>query len=68
MIFVELDWVPGNVTQAEDRCHRIGQREHVLIQHLVVDGSMDANLVKMIIDKQKVADAAMDDLGDKENQ
>jgi len=60
VIFAELDWVPGNITQAEDRCHRIGQWDNVLVQHLVFDGSMDAKMVKTLVAKQAVADAALD--------
>lgn len=61
VVFAELDWVPGNVSQAEDRCHRIGQRDTVLVQHLVVDGSLDARLAQTLVDKQAVLDAALDD-------
>ena len=61
VIFAELDWVPGNMTQAEDRLHRIGQRESVLVQHLVLDGSIDAHLAKTLIAKQEVIDRALDD-------
>ena len=60
VVFAELDWVPGNVTQAEDRAHRIGQRTNVLVQHLVLAGSIDAALAKAIVDKQQIADAALD--------
>jgi len=60
VVFAELDWVPANVTQAEDRCHRIGQRENVLIQHVVLDGSLDARLAKTLIRKQAIIDAALD--------
>jgi len=60
VIFVELDWVPGNVTQAEDRCHRIGQTETVLVQHLVLNESVDANLADKIISKQAIIDQALD--------
>ena len=42
-MFAELDWTPSSITQAEDRAHRIGQRNNVLIQHLVYDGSLDNN-------------------------
>jgi len=61
VIFAELDWVPGNVTQAEDRCHRIGQTEPVLVQHIVLEGSLDARMADTIVDKQQVQDAALDD-------
>lgn len=60
VIFGELDWVPANVTQAEDRCHRIGQLASVLIQHLVLEGSLDAHMAQVLVDKQNIADRALD--------
>jgi len=60
VVFAELDWVPGVVSQAEDRCHRIGQTESVLVQHLVLEGSLDARMVKFIVAKQDVIDRALD--------
>src|SRR2546428_13953097 len=59
VVFVELDWVPGILTQAEDRLHRIGQRRSVLVQHLVLDGSLDPNMVDTIIRNQKIVTAAL---------
>lgn len=60
VVFAELDWVPGNVSQAEDRCHRIGQRDTVLVQHLALEGSVDAAMANTIVRKQKAIDAALD--------
>lgn len=59
-VFAELDWVPGNITQAEDRHHRIGQANTVLVQHVVLDESIDAKMAKTVLEKQKVIDAALD--------
>jgi SWI/SNF-related matrix-associated actin-dependent regulator 1 of chromatin subfamily A len=59
VVFVELDWVPGNISQCEDRTHRIGQRNSVLIQHLVVDGSIDQKLAETIVAKQAVIETAL---------
>jgi SWI/SNF-related matrix-associated actin-dependent regulator 1 of chromatin subfamily A len=61
VVFAELDWVPSVITQAEDRAHRIGQLHHVLIQHLVYDGSIDSRIAHAIITKQDVADKVLDD-------
>ena len=58
-IFVEMDWVPGIVTQAEDRLHRIGQHDSVLIQHLVLSMSLDCNMAKVVVRKQRIADKAL---------
>jgi SWI/SNF-related matrix-associated actin-dependent regulator 1 of chromatin subfamily A len=60
VVFSELDWVPANMSQAEDRCHRIGQDSTVLIQHVVVDGSIDAKMAALLVEKQRVIDAALD--------
>ena len=62
--FVEEDWVPGKITQFEDRCHRIGQRDNVLVKHFVVAGTMDANMAAACVAKQNEADAALDDKPD----
>lgn len=59
VVFVELDFVPGWISQAEDRCHRIGQTDSVLVQHLVVDETVDAWLAKMLVAKQNVADRGL---------
>lgn len=64
VIFAELDWVPGNMSQAEDRCHRIGQENSVLIQHLVINGSIDAMIAKALVRKQEIVDKALDGSGE----
>ena len=56
VVFAELDWVPANLTQAEDRTHRIGQEDSVLIQHLVLQDSLDARMVGTLIKKQRIVD------------
>jgi len=63
VVFAELDWVPGNLSQAEDRCHRIGQRDSVLVQHIVLAESIDARLAVTVVQKQDVIDAALNDGG-----
>ena len=49
VIFVELDWVPAALMQAEDRIHRVGQRKNCQIIQMIAktDGK---NLDEMMID------------------
>lgn len=60
VVFAELDWTPGRMVQAEDRAHRIGQKNAVLAQYLVVDGSIDADMLKTSWEKAFNATAALD--------
>lgn len=61
-IFVELDPVPGRMTQFEDRLHRMGQRDNVLVQALVFSESLDVRLLKLLWSKSKIINQAVDGL------
>jgi SWI/SNF-related matrix-associated actin-dependent regulator 1 of chromatin subfamily A len=41
-------------------CHRIGQKDSVLVQQLVVEGSIDIMFAEALVEKQRVIDQAMD--------
>lgn len=60
-VFAEQDWVPGRLDQAEDRIHRLGQEDPVLVQHLVVDQSIDARMAQSVLGKRGVIATALDD-------
>lgn len=60
VVMAEEPWTPAEVTQFEDRAHRIGQRDMVNVHHLVIEGSMEAYMVKVIVAKQEVADRVLD--------
>jgi SWI/SNF-related matrix-associated actin-dependent regulator 1 of chromatin subfamily A len=59
-IFAELSWTPAEMTQCEDRLHRIGTKDSVPVQHLVLEGSLDAMMVKVLIKKQRILDAVLE--------
>jgi len=61
VIFAEIEWRPGDLTQAEDRLHRIGQKSTVLVQYIVTDNSIDSYMIDTIIEKigiiEKITDS-----------
>lgn len=44
VVFGELDWSPAVHSQAEDRAHRLGQKDSVLCYYLVCDEGSDAEM------------------------
>nr|XP_033331224.1 SWI/SNF-related matrix-associated actin-dependent regulator of chromatin subfamily A-like protein 1 isoform X2 [Megalopta genalis] len=54
VVFAELFWNPGVLCQAEDRVHRIGQDDNVLIQYLVAKQTADDYLWPLIQKKMNV--------------
>jgi len=63
LMFAELDWVPGNHTQAEDRIHRIGQDQPVQITYLVACGTIEEDLCQIIQTKHDVISKTLDGTG-----
>lgn len=57
-VFVEEDYVPGNVDQAEDRIIDMEKTEPCFIVHFGIDGTLDANMIQEMIAKQDSIDQA----------
>jgi SWI/SNF-related matrix-associated actin-dependent regulator 1 of chromatin subfamily A len=60
VVFVEFGWNPKSHDQAEDRCHRIGQRDAVNVWNLAATDTVDEELIKLIESKRAVVDAMTD--------
>ena len=60
VVMAEPDYVPGNMTQAEDRAHRIGLDHPILVEHDVLEGSLDEFMARILIEKQDTILRALD--------
>lgn len=61
VVFAELDWSPAIHRQAEDRLHRIGQKETVFAYYLVGNGTLDDRVASVLVDKGREIDSILDD-------
>ncbi|MGI0087537.1 MAG: SNF2-related protein [Nitrosotalea sp.] len=61
VIFAELDWSPAIHRQAEDRLHRIGQKNTVFAYYLMGNGTLDDHVANVLVDKSYEIDAIMDE-------
>jgi SWI/SNF-related matrix-associated actin-dependent regulator of chromatin subfamily A-like protein 1 len=58
--FVELEWTPSLHDQAEDRCHRIGQRDAVTAWYLLAAKTIDERIAELLHRKRGVVGAVTD--------
>lgn len=61
VIFAELDWSPAIHRQAEDRLHRIGQKNTVFAYYLIGNGTLDDHVADVLVDKSYEIDEIMDE-------
>jgi hypothetical protein len=50
---IDLDWVPANHAQAEDRCYRLGQTKRVTVEYFRAEGSLDGRYRRMARDRRE---------------
>jgi SNF2 family DNA or RNA helicase len=57
VVFVQMGWTPGEHDQAEDRCHRIGQKSNVQAWYLLAADTIDEDIYDLVDAKRKIVDA-----------
>jgi SNF2 family DNA or RNA helicase len=58
--FLELEWTPALHDQAEDRCHRIGQRDAVTAWYLLAADTIDETMAALVERKRGIVAAVTD--------
>lgn len=61
VLFVEADWTPAMNAQAAARAHRIGQKNAVTARFVVLDGTLDAQIMKILARKTQDIAEIMDE-------
>ncbi|MGZ9194753.1 MAG: DEAD/DEAH box helicase [Gemmatirosa sp.] len=64
VVFNDLDWVPANHWQAEDRAYRIGQTGAVNVTYLSAEGTVDEFVAHALATKGALIDAVVEGRGD----
>jgi len=60
VVFAELHWVVGQMLQAEDRVHRVGQSTSVNVQYLIAPGTLDDAMYEVLNRKYRDTSATLD--------
>lgn len=61
VVFYDISFNPQVDRQAEDRCHRIGQKNPVTVYKLIAKDTIDASMLKLADDKQLLHDKVFEE-------
>lgn len=64
VVFNSLDWVPGNLEQAEDRAYRISQTKTVNVYYPIFDNTVDMIVWGVLNRKKQIINQIMDNNDD----
>ncbi|MCX7738023.1 MAG: DEAD/DEAH box helicase [Hydrogenothermaceae bacterium] len=60
VIFFELHWNPAKMWQAEDRVHRIGQKNRVNIYYFITKGTVEERIIQRLSQKKRIIENIID--------
>ena len=60
-IFIDIPWTSGVFTQAQDRCHRVGAKNTVIVYHLIASGTFDEHVLDIVNAKAALSEYVIDD-------
>lgn len=56
ILFLDFPWTPAEYNQCQDRCHRIGQKNSLLIYQIIAKNTIDARMIELLKEKQIIFD------------
>ena len=60
VLFLDMGWLPAEHEQAEDRTHRIGQKNQVQAYYMICEDTIDEYMRDILKEKQEIADIIVD--------
>jgi len=62
VIFFDLHWNPAKMWQAEDRVHRIGQKNKVNIYTFITQNTVEEKIMQKLEEKRSMINNVIDDV------
>lgn len=59
VVLAELNWDPSTLAQAEDRCHRIGQKNSVLIEYFIAHKTIEGRILQSLLNKISIIEQTL---------
>jgi SWI/SNF-related matrix-associated actin-dependent regulator 1 of chromatin subfamily A len=60
VVMAEMLWKPTDMTQAEDRAHRLGQSKSVWVYYFVAANTIEEDLCAILQDRQEIVSTTLD--------